>query len=99
VVKVNPDLVVTDEQGKPFTVRYEEVNAMLLNEFLKEHRKVEKQQAMIAELQSTLASQGKNFEVTTTKQQKEIEALTMGLQKVSAQVGVSAPAAKVVANK
>jgi uncharacterized coiled-coil protein SlyX len=67
--------------------------------FLKEHRKVEKQQATIAELQSTLASQGKNFEVTTTKQQKEIEALTVGLQKVSVQVGVSAVGAKVIATK
>ena len=41
VEKVNPDLVVRDKEGKPYTVRYEEVNAMLLNEFLKEHRKVE----------------------------------------------------------
>jgi len=41
VEKVNPDLVARDEQGKPYTVRYEAVNAMLLNEFLKEHRKVE----------------------------------------------------------
>ena len=43
VEKVNPDLVARDEQGKPYTVRYEAVNAMLLNEFLKEHRKVEQQ--------------------------------------------------------
>jgi hypothetical protein len=43
VEKVNPDLVVRDDQGKAFTVRYEAVNAMLLNELLKEHRKVEKQ--------------------------------------------------------
>ena len=44
VEKVNPDLVARDEQGKPYTVRYEAVNAMLLNEFLKEHRKVEEQE-------------------------------------------------------
>ena len=43
VAKVNPDLVARDAEGKPFTVRYDEVNAMLLNEFLKEHRKVEEQ--------------------------------------------------------
>ena len=43
VEKVNPDLVVRDEEGKSYTVRYEAVNAMLLNEFLKEHRKVEEQ--------------------------------------------------------
>jgi len=47
VVKINPDLVTRDEEGKVYTVRYEAVNAMLLNEFLKEHRKNEKQQAMI----------------------------------------------------
>ena len=48
VEKVNPDLVARDEEGKPYTVRYEAVNAMLLNEFLKEHRKVEEQEAAIA---------------------------------------------------
>ena len=47
VEKVNPDLVIRDPEGKPYTVRYEQVNAMLLNEFLKEHRKVEKQQAKL----------------------------------------------------
>jgi biotin-(acetyl-CoA carboxylase) ligase len=99
VEKVDPALLVRDKEGKPYSVRYDQVNAMLLNEFLKEHGKVEKQQAMISELQSSLASQGKNFEVTTTKQQKEIEALTVGLQKVSAQVGVSALGAKVIATK
>jgi len=50
VEKVNPDLVARDEQGKPYTVRYEAVNAMLLNEFLKEHRKNEEQEATIARL-------------------------------------------------
>jgi hypothetical protein len=66
VEKVNRDLVVRDTEGKPYTVRYEAVNAMLLNEFLKEHRKNEEQEATIA------------------RQQKQIEALTAGLQKVSA---------------
>ena len=47
---MNPDLVVRDREGKPYTVRYEAVNAMLLNEFLKEHRKVQEQGATIAEL-------------------------------------------------
>jgi len=55
VARVNPDLVVTDEQGEPFTVRYEEVNAMLLNEFLKEHRKGEQQDRKIEELEATVA--------------------------------------------
>ena len=51
VAKVNPDLVVRDAEGKVYTVRYEAVNAMLLNEFLKEHRKVEEQEATIAQQQ------------------------------------------------
>ena len=55
VEKVNPDLVVRDKEGKPYTVRYDQVNAMLLNEFLKEHWKVER-------LQATLAQQHKDFE-------------------------------------
>jgi len=54
VAKVDPDLVALDEQGKPYTVRYEAVNAMLLNEFLKEHRKVQAQAEEIAELKSAL---------------------------------------------
>ena len=55
VEKVNPDLVVRDEEGKIYTVRYEAVNAMLLNEFLKEHRKNEEQEATIAELKAACA--------------------------------------------
>src|SRR4030095_11015720 len=55
VAKVNPDLVARDEAGKPYTVHYEAVNAMLLNEFLKEHRKVEA-------LEATVAAQQKGFE-------------------------------------
>lgn len=54
VEKVNPDLVARDERGKPYTVRYEAINAMLLNEFLKEHGKVEEQGAMIAEQQKQI---------------------------------------------
>jgi hypothetical protein len=71
VAKVNPALVARDDQGKPYTVRYEAVNAMLLNEFLKEHRHVQEQDAIIA------------------RQQKQIDALTAGLQKVSTQLEVS----------
>ena len=54
VEKVNPDLVVRDENGKVMMVRYEAVNAMLLNEFLKEHKKVEEQGAMIAQQQKQI---------------------------------------------
>jgi uncharacterized coiled-coil protein SlyX len=98
VEKVNPDLVVRDNQGKPYSVRYDQVNAMLLNEFLKEHKKVEKQQATIAELKSTVAQQQKGFQSRLAQQQKQLEALTSGLQKVSAQLEASKPAPQVVNN-
>jgi len=91
VAAVSSDLVVRDKQGKPFTVRYDAVNAMLLNEFLKEHRKVEK-------LEATVERQRKDSEATAERQQKQIEALTAGLQKVSAQLEVSKPAPQVVNN-
>jgi hypothetical protein len=91
VEKVNPDLVVRDQEGKPYSVRYDQVNAMLLNEFLKEHRKVQ-------ELEATIAKQQKDFQATATHQQRQIEALTAGLQKVSAQFEVSKPAPKTVLN-
>ena len=71
VAEVNPDLVVRDDEGEIYTVRYDAVNAMLLNEFLKAHHKMEAQEAMIA------------------RQQKQIETLTAGLQKVSAQLELS----------
>jgi uncharacterized coiled-coil protein SlyX len=84
VAKVNFDLVVRDEDGKPYTVRYDQVNAMLLNEFLKERCKVEAQQATIAELKSTVAQLQDRF----GQQEAQIQALTSGLQKVSAQLEV-----------
>ena len=80
VAKVSPDLTTYDGEGKPETVRYEAVNAMLLNEFLKEHRTVQ-------ELKSNAAKQ----EATIVKQQKQIDALTAGLQKVSAQLVTASP--------
>jgi hypothetical protein len=87
VEKVNPDLVARDEQGKVYSVRYEAVNAMLLNEFLKEHQTVQ-------ELKSAAAKQ----DATIAHQQKQIEALTAGLQKVSAQLELSKPAPQTVLN-
>src|SRR5438552_180924 len=80
VEKVNPDLVARDDHGKPFTVCYEAVNAMLLNEFLKEHKKVEEQQGTIAELKSIVAEQRKDFEAISAQQHKEIQALTASLK-------------------
>jgi len=94
VEKVNPDLVARDEQGKPYTVRYEAVNAMLLNEFLKEHRTVQEQQATITALRANDAKQ----ETMLAQQQKEIEALTAGLQKVNAQLELSKAATQTVVN-
>ena len=99
VVEINPDLVVRDKNGEIYSVRYDQVNAMLLNEFLKEHKKVEEQQATIAELKSTVAQQQKGFESKLTKQEKQIEALTAGLQKVSAQLEASKPAPQIVNNQ
>jgi hypothetical protein len=80
VAKVNPALVLPDQEGKPYTVRYEAVNAMLLNEFLKAHQNMEEQGATIA------------------KQQRQIEALTAGLQKVSAQLEAGKLTPQVVTN-
>jgi hypothetical protein len=91
VEKVNPDLVARDDQGKPYTVRYEAVNAMLLNEFLKEHKKVEQQETTIAQLE-------KELQATTTRQQKQIEALTAGVQRVSAQLELSKSAPGTASN-
>jgi hypothetical protein len=85
VEKVDPALVARDADGKPYTVRYEAVNAMLLNEFLKEHRKLEQQR--------------KDFEAALAQQQKQINVLTEGLQKVSAQLELSKFPPQTVANK
>ena len=74
MAEVNPGLIVRDKEGEPYSVRYDQVNAMLLNEFLKEHRKVE-------------------------QLEKQVAALTAGLQKVSAQLELSKPAAQTVLNK
>jgi hypothetical protein len=71
--------VARDRDGKAYTVRYEAVNAMLLNEFLKEHREVQEQKATIAELKSALAQQQKDFQASAAHQQKQIDALTAGL--------------------
>ena len=79
VEQANPDLVVRDEDGKVNTVRYEAVNAMLLNEFLKEHRKLQEQQ-------------------TIEQQQKQIEALDAGLQKVNARIKAKEPAPRIVSH-
>jgi len=94
VENVTPDLVVRDDDGKIITVRYEAVNATLLNEFRKEHKrinqehKMQEQAAMVSKLDSTVAKQ----EEIIAQQQKQIEALTAAVQKVSDQVALSKPA-------
>ena len=98
VATVDPDLVARDEQGKPFTVRYEEVNAMLLNEFLKEHSTVREQKASISRLQSAMAQQREDFKATAAQQEREIQALAASLHNVSDQLELTKSTPRVVAN-
>jgi uncharacterized coiled-coil protein SlyX len=102
VAEVNSDLVARDADGQPLTVRYDAVNAMLLNEFLKEHKKVEEQQTNITQLNAKMANQA----ALIAQQQKGMELLTAQLkeqaaqiQKVSAQLEVNKPAQQVVSHK
>ena len=88
VEKVNPDLVVRDKEGKPYSVRYDQVNAMLLNEFLKEHKKVQ-------DLETTVARQQKGMEILTALLKEQ----AAQIQKVSAQLEVNKPTPRVVKNK
>jgi hypothetical protein len=77
---------VRDEDGKVTTVRYEAVNAMLLNESLKEHRKTQEQEAAIAQLKLTVARQASEFQGTTAKQQREVQALKTQLNEQATQI-------------
>jgi len=91
VEKVNPDLVVKDAEGKVYTVRYEAVNAMLLNEFLKEHKAFIEEQRKVEKLEATVAQQHKEFETAVTELKGQI-------QKVSAQLELSKAAPQTVVN-
>ena len=100
VVKVNPALVARDDKGNLTTVRYEAVNAMLLNEFLKEHRaflkeqrKVDDQDATIAQLKSTVAQQQKGMDALAAS----VKDQALRIQKVSAQIELNKPVARVAA--
>ena len=86
VAEVNPDLVVRDKNGEIYTVRYDAVNAMLLNEFLKEHRRVE-------ELKAAMAQQRKDFEAVVARLNEQ----EARIQKVSAQVEAPKPASQMLA--
>ena len=94
VEKVDPALVAHDSEGRVYSVRYEAVNAMLLNEFLKEHRKVEEEQVAIRELKATAAKQ----EARATQLQKQVEVLTATMQKVSERLNFSNPAPQLATN-
>ena len=94
VEKVNPDLVARDEEGKAYTVRYEAVNSMLLNEFLKEHRKVEEQNRKIKEQEETITQLEKGMKTVVAR----LEEQAAQIQKVSAQLEASKPAPQVVNN-
>ncbi len=110
VEKVNPDLVARDAKGEVYTVRYEAVNAMLLNEFLKEHRRVQElksatakdeaniatQEATIAQLKSTVAQQKQDFQATVAELNARLKEQDSKIEKVSAQLEVSKPVLKMV---
>jgi hypothetical protein len=87
VEQVNPDLVVRDKEGKAYSVRYDQVNAMLLNEFLKEHNAFLEERGKVEKL-----------EATVSRQQKQIEALAAGLEKVSNQIELSKAGARTIAD-
>jgi hypothetical protein len=98
VEKVAPDLVTRDAKGEVETVRYDAVNAMLLNEFLKEHKRVEAQEQTIKQLKSAVAEKRSSFESKLAEQEKQIDALTSGLQKVSAQLQLGKASPRTVLN-
>jgi uncharacterized coiled-coil protein SlyX len=112
VAQVYPDLVGRNREGQPESVRYEQINAMLLNEFLKEHRKVQEQKATLTELKSTvtkqesaIAQQRKGFEATIRQLKKEMETVAARfkaqdakIQEVSAQVELNRHAPRTVSN-
>ncbi len=101
VAKVDPSLVVTDDTGEPFSVRYEEVNAMLLNEFLKEHRRVAEQEKMSEQQTAALDEQTatiNELRQVLAQRQVQIKALSSKLQKVNSKLQMALPTARVVTN-
>jgi predicted nuclease with TOPRIM domain len=78
--------MLPDRDGKPYTVRYDAVNAMLLNQFLKEHRKVQQQESIVGELKSVMAQQKKNFDEAVARQRKETEGLVARLNEQEARI-------------
>jgi hypothetical protein len=106
VEEVNPDLVVRDAKSKVYTVRYEQINAMLLNEFLKAHRRIEAQQNKIEEqdlnigqLKSTLTQQQIRFESKLSQQEQQIAALTADFQRLAADIELNKAEPRTLAEK
>jgi len=98
VAEVNPDLVVHDENGDIYTVRYDAVNAMLLNEYLKAHRKIDDQQATIADLKSTVAQERRDWQATIAQLTARLDEQAAQIQKVSVQLEANKPAPQMVNN-
>jgi Chaperone of endosialidase len=103
VAEVNPDLVVRDKNGEIYTVRYDAVNAMLLNEFLKEQKKVEEQGRKLQQQEITIAQQRKDFEATITELKKEMATIVARfkdqdakIQRVSDRVEIAKPGTQLV---
>jgi hypothetical protein len=86
VAKVDPDLVARDDSGQPYAVRYEAVNAMLLNEFLKAHRRIDKDETAMGEMQESLRAQG----ATIAQLKSALAAQAAQIEKVSAQMQTAA---------
>jgi ABC-type hemin transport system substrate-binding protein len=91
VAKVDPGLVIRDDEGRPYSVRYEAINAMLLNEFLKEHKKVQQLETTVAQLKSTVAKQEKDFAA-------QLKALDTKIQTVNDKVELKKSSPRTVEN-
>ena len=98
VAKVNPDLVTHDAKGDLYTVRYEAVNVMLLNEFLKEHRAFLEEQRKVQDQQATMTQLKKDFGATIAQLTARLDEQAAQIQKVSAQLEVSKSAPQTVLN-
>ena len=94
VAKVNPALILMDKEGKPYSVRYDQVNAMLLNEFLKEHKRVDELNLKAAKQDATIATQQKEIQILTAR----LEQQAAQIQKVSAQLQLNKPMMQTVSN-
>src|SRR5438132_767034 len=99
VAEVNQHLVVRDKNGEILTVRYDAVNAMLLNEFLKEHHKVEEQACKVQEQEATIAELKKDLRATVAHLTARLEEQAAQIQKVGAQLEVTKAAPQTVSNR